>query len=488
MFHFCRSITIALFCIPAAAAGEPAAFTFEEADFRLRHVYALARETNDSALVDRVLELRDAVRRSLTRKDLVAAERLVRDAEEAVGLDPGGKTMFGLRVAWIDPALAKKIEPVDQRLAEAMAKGDSTAVAAAVEDKKKLLGELAGLPDVRRKGDRSKPTPIKSADVADIFIKAIQAEPRALRALSSGVAAPDTMPRAYASVAAGCLMIRPLVEMHHKDKLDLLDGLVHGCCKAMIALQTDRGHFKFPDLRGKHLVLGDAMEKIVEKDPDAVRDGWLLVPFPDGSSQVDAAECGIALLRAGAQYKKAEYTAAGRKAAEWARRLPPAPAFQWNAYSVCLLCEAHRTTGENEFLDAARDRYMTGVHRGQTASGRWIDPQSARTVHQFAFLRAQQDLLEAMPDGPDRGRIASSCQLTIRAILDEAEKLGSPVTSYTVQELDRHLRLFKVSAAEVRGLLEQAAAATVQRRLQSGRQRTVVPLPELAAVSRVWEK
>lgn len=483
---------LALLVLLASVPTLPAAdLTFDEADARLRRAYALAREFNDQAAVDRVLAMRDGVKKSLDRKDVVAAERQVRDAEEAAGLDPGGKTMLGLPIARIDPEVRKKLDGVEERLAAAMKKDDVPAAAAATAEMISLLGDQAGVPDLRRKGETGKPVPAKPADVADVFLKAVQADPRALKAMLAGVPSPEALPRGYASVVEGCLAVRPLVERFQKDKLEVIDGLIHGGCRAMLALQTEAGFFKFPDLRGRNMRIGDAIEKLVDKDPDAVRDGWVVAPLPDGASQVEAGECGIALLRAGAALNNDTWTAAGRKAADWGISVPPVPAFHYNAYSVSLLCEAYRVTSAAKYLEGATRKYRVGVRGGQTKNGRWADPVSARTASHLVLLRALHDLMEATPAGKDRDAIIAQARAAMAPLVEEAKNLGAPVTANTVQELERHLRLAIPAGSEVsavRAVLEQAASGTVQRCIHGGRVRAAAPLPELAAVGRVWAK
>jgi hypothetical protein len=256
----------------------------------------------------------------------------------------------------------------------------------------------------------------------------------------------------------------------------------------MIALQADRGFFKFPDLRGKHRRYGELIENLVDRDADAVRDGWLLVPDPAGSSQIDAAECGIAMLRAGAAFKQADWTAAGRKAAEWILSQPCVPAFHCNAVAISLLCEAKRQTGGAMFLEGARSKYRIGIAPGRGATGRWVDPHEARTDNHLLFIRALNDLIEALPEGRHRDDIAIALARAIESFLDEAEKLGAPATGHTIQELDRYLRLTKTPDPRARGILEQSASAAVAKSAPGGRVKAAVPLPELAAAARVWEK
>lgn len=472
----------------AASPAEPAKLTLESADARMRRVFALARESNDSALIEQVLGLRDLVRRALGRKDVAATERLIRDAEEQVGLDPGGKTMLGLPVAALDPEHRKQLDALEVQLAAAMKKEDATAVTNVASEMQKFLGDQAGLPDVRKKGEKGKAMPVKAVDVADVFLKVIEIDSKALKVLSAGLPAADTLARSYASIADGCLTIRPLVEKHNKDKLPTLDGLIRGCCQSMLALQLADGHFRFPDLRGKNLVLGDAIDKLVDQDADAVKDGWLVVPFPDGSSQVDAAECGMALLQAGRVFKNNEWTGAGQKAAKWSGSFPMVPTWHFNSYSVSLLCTAFQSTGDSKYRDAAIKRFHVGIEPGQAANGRWLDAESARTGNHFVLLRALHDLRDALPTGPDRESIDLVHGRAAHAIRDESETLGVPMTPLTIRELDRHLRSMTGDTTAWRNMLALAASTAVQRCTQGGKVRAAVPLPELAAAGRVGEK
>lgn len=479
---------IAGLTIASMNTAKAADLTLEEADSRLRHAYELGRETNDSTLLDRLLEYRDLTRRAFGRKDIAAAQRLVRDAEEAVGLEAGGKMMLGLPVGRVDPHLRKKFESIEQQLAEAMNGADPAAVGPVVSELRKLLGDSAGVPDVRRRGESAKAAPVKSEEVASTFLKLIEADPRALKALTAGMPGTDTLPRSYASIVMGCLTIRPAVEKHFKDKLAVIDDLARGCCKAMLALQVKAGHFKFPDVRAQNLLIGDVIEKLVEKNPDANQDGWIVVPFPDGMSQVDASECGIALLRAGIDYKNAEWIQAGLAAATWSKDSPLTANFVHNAYSVSLLCAASKAKPNDKFREAAWQTFSRGVVPGQTTTGRLIDPRNARTANQFVFIRAIQDLREVLPAATESESLNRVLQLAIVTVLDEADKLGVPMTSHTVQELARFNRPDKDTESKTQQLLEESATVTFKRASQPVRVRVAVPLPELAAVSRVWTK
>ena len=474
--------------ISATRAAEPARLTFEDADVRLRHVFFLAKETNDTSTVDRVLEIRDAVKRSFVRKDLAAAERLIRDAEEVVDLDRGGKTMNGLPVAHANAALQKTLDVIDDKLVAAVQKQDSAGVAATMSELAAALGEQAGVPDVRQKGERTKASRVEPADVADIFLKAVQSDPRLYKFLVSGTPGAETLPRAYAAIVVSCVRIRPMVEKYHKDRLPILDDLVRGCCKAMLALQLEAGYFRLPDVRGKFLLIGEAIDALVEKDPAAIKDGWIVAPIADGTTLVDAAECGMALLEASKLYANAEWKKAGQKAADWTLTAASVKSAHRNAAAISLLCVANRILGERKYADVAWSKFQVGVGPGQAANGRWIVPFEARTPHHFVLLRSLHDLIESLPVGTDRQRLLEASQKAVKAVLDEVETLGVPLTSNTVQELARHLRLFPDAPVAVRALLEQAASASVEKCKAGGKVRAAVPLPELAAAASVWAK
>src|SRR5262245_59005557 len=119
MIRICLISSVFVVC-GSVFAAEPTGLTLDQADSRMRTVYEIAREGNDSNLIDRVLELRDHLKRAFERKDVAAAQRLLRDAEEAVGLDAGGKSMLGQPVGRVDPHLRKKIEAVEAKLVAAM--------------------------------------------------------------------------------------------------------------------------------------------------------------------------------------------------------------------------------------------------------------------------------------------------------------------------------------------------------------------------------
>ena len=115
-----RLLLVALILGPVSRAAD---ITPIQADDRLRRAAAIAKESNAVATLDRVLEIRDSVEKSFARKDHAAAERLVREAESVVEIDPGGKTMHGLPIAQLTPEMRRALDANDAVIVAAMRKG-----------------------------------------------------------------------------------------------------------------------------------------------------------------------------------------------------------------------------------------------------------------------------------------------------------------------------------------------------------------------------
>jgi hypothetical protein len=485
-----RSLPLA-FCLwlsVAAPAAEPVRLTVEDADVRLRRVFTLAKESNDSGQVDRMLQLRDSVKKSFARKDLAAAERLVRDAEEVVGLERGGNTMYNLPVWHVNAGEEKRVKELEAKLDAALKKRELDPVTAVIKEFVDVLGSRSGLPDVRREVPRTRVVPPEPTDIADLFLKVIQADPRAYKAFVSGTPAPETLPRTYGSIVQACLTIRPAVEQRQKDRLAILDDVVRGCCKSLLTLQLDEGYFRFPDLRNRSIAFGEAIDRLADGNEAALKDGWVVQPFPDGSTLQDTAEAGMALLEAGRVLKEEEWKQGGAKAAAWAAKQPLSRDFRYNACAVSLLCASHRAGGQAAPLEEAKTRYRIGVAPGQMKTGRWLDPQDARTPNLFLFLRAQNDLAEVLPAGKDREEVVQAAAAVVTSFLEEVEKMGLPLTGLTLHELGRHGRLLKEKPPALELTLSRGADIAVQACQVEGRVRAGVPLMEVAAADQVWSK
>lgn len=474
----------------AAEGAKKDPLTRAEAGMRLRHAQELARDSNDPRLFDQVEEATQRVVESFKRNDLTAAELLVQGAEKAVGLDPGGKTMHGLPVAQLSKDMLRAVEKLTPRLEAALKQNDLEAVCSAVTELRRALGSQAGLPDARNRGEKPRVRAVKPAEVAELFVKVLDADRRTQAALAAGKPIPNGLPRFYASIAAGCCEARALIETHVPARAAAVDKLVKGSCAVMLELQTSQGFFRFPDLRGRHLRFGEWIEKRIQDDPGAVKDGWVVVPDPGGSSQLDAGECGMTLLQAGTLFQVDDWKKAGLRAADWALTQPCVANFTDNACSVSLLSEAYRLTKEPKYLDGAVRKFQIGIAPGQCDNGRWLDPHNARTAYHFIILRSLNQLTDVLP--PEhravRDELAAISRKAVKVILDEFDSAGVTNVNHAVPELTRYQRLDPHGDARLRKHVERAAAAVLERCVRDGEVRAGVPLPALAAVARVWKE
>jgi hypothetical protein len=237
------------------------------------------------------------------------------------------------------------------------------------------------------------------------------------------------MLRFYGYILEGLATIRPSVEQHAAESLDEVDALAAGVAGILTNLQQAEGHFPFPDLRGRNLRFGDMIEKQLAAGTIEIRDGWVITADPDEGTQFDTGVCGVALLRAGETWKNPVWTAAGLRAADWALGQKCVANFNYNAFSVSLLCKAFAVSGKTAYLDGALAKLRLGVAPGQAPNGRWIDPHNARTVYHVIILRAIGDLLETLP--PDRttdlAEVKAVAETAVTALLDEFDAMGITV-------------------------------------------------------------
>ncbi len=468
--RFC-GLCLLLLLASCAGAAEPST----DAEARLRVAIQLAREKNDRALVGRVSAAQRALREQPDEEKLRVLER-------EVGIDPGGWSMHGLKIFRPTPEFLARRDALNRALNDAMQK-DVAAVLAVCADVRQLLGEQAGVPDARREGERAEPKPLTQADAARLFIAALESEKKGLREISAGKTIGTNKPRFYAEIIQGCCEARPAVQKFLPEKLGDLDKLLAGACAILLRLQQPDGFFPLPDLRGKDIRFGEMIEKQIAGHPEAVKDGWIVRADSEGGTQFDSGLCGVALLTAGATMQRAEWTQAGRRAADWALAQPCVMNFNYKAFSVGLLAHAFRVTGDARYLAGALHKVELGVLPGQTANGRWLDPHNARTVYHLIILRALHDLAEALPaeKKAEREEILQASARATGALLDEFEKAG--ITASALRELQRHAALLPHPDVRLNAMLELNRAVIVQKCQRGDRVKLAVALTELAALT-----
>lgn len=445
-------------------AVEPAA------EARLRVVMQLAREKNDRALVERV----NKVGRDMCKQP---DEAKLRALETEVGLDPGGWSMHGLKIFRPTPAFLAQRDALQHALAVAMT-NDVAAVRAACAAMSKALGDQAGLPDARRAGERATPRSISQAEAVQLFLGALESEKKGLREISAGKTVGNNMLRFYADIIQGCCEARAAIQKHQPEKVPELDKLIAGACSILLRLQQPSGLFPFPDLRGKNIRFGEMIEKQLAAHPAGVKDGWLVVADPAGGMQFDTGVCGTALLTAGDTFQHAEWTQAGRRAADWALAQRCVPNFNYNAFSVGLLAQTYKAMGDRRYLEGAIRKVELGVLPGQAPNGRWLDPHNARTVYHLIILRSLNDLASASPlESAIANQAASKA---VGTLLEEFERAG--VTTIALRELQRHGALNSKPDARLKSMIELNRAVIAQKCRRGDRYKLGVAVTELAAL------
>jgi len=477
---------VAAFFSSATGVVPAAELTGVDADARWQLARQLAREKNDRELVRRVERARQPVKAALVAGKPADAEAALREIETAVGIDPGGWSMGGLKIFHPMPAMFSRRDEMHRALDAAMAKGDVSEVHAAVAGMRKTLGDQAGLPDARRPGARAKPHPLSEAGAVDLFLAALKSEDKSVREIAAGWPVGNNMLRLYADIIQGCCDIRPAVRKRQPQRLADLDRLVAGACSILTRLQQPAGCFPLPDLRGKNIRFGDMTEKLLAAQPDGVKDGWVVAVDPGGGTQFDNGVCGVALLAAGAEYKRDEWTRAGLRAADWALQQRCVPNFNYNAFSVGLLAHASRMTRDDRYLSGALQKLRLGVAPGQVENGRWIDAHNARTVYHLIILRALHDLWEALPSAQTAARdeVARVATKAVAALLDEYAAAG--ITATALAELLRHQTLNPKPDPRLRGAIEMTASVIYEKCARDSRVRAGASFTEMAALARAW--
>ncbi len=454
--------------------------TLEKADARLRHCYQLARETNDKQIVERVTKLRDDVKRNLDAKDLKLAEGALAEAEKLVGLDAGGKSMYGKPISILNKEQRNKLDKLDNELHTAMNKGDLKAIQNAVDQSKKILGDSAGLPDFRPRPELAKAKLLNEEEATKLFLKLVDSEPTITKTILSGKPPEGSMARGFASAVIALCEIRPLVQKHAKDRIEEVDKLIDGGCRCLLSIQAKDGFFYFPDLRGKHIRFGDMIEKLLEKNEKAVRDGWVVVPSPDGGSQFDVGEGGMALLIAGETLANKDWTKAGLLAADWTLTQTVVPNWNYNAFSVSLLSHAYRISKEKKYLEGALSKFKNGMLPGQLESGVWIDGHNARIVYHGILLRGCNDLRSVLPEKHEDFEIVQKANIRATKYLVETQKSGPFTTTHGLAELQRAPKV-----EDARAIEEKLASAIIGRCTPNGRLRVGAALTEIVALAKV---
>ena len=423
-----------------------ARLTQSEAEARLALARQLAVDRKDKALIDRIAKMTDKVRDDLDARNYTLAETLVRGAEIETGLDPGGFSINGQRIFRSSPTIINNLAALAPAFDRVMRQGDLAVIRQTIDEMKTILGDQAGLPELRRPGRTPAiKRPIVEADALRLFVGALEGENWLIRPISTKKPLPDTSLPTYAALIQACSDALAPAERQAPERIPLLQSIIQACAGMLTRRQQPDGHFSFIDPRGKASKLASVVDGMVAQRPDAVKDGWVLHVDPLGIAQTETGVCALALESAGKALGKPDWTQAAMKAADWAMGQPVLPNFVANAASASLLARA--------FLNGQQDRHLVGLTRklnlgvlpGQVENGRWVDSCSATTPNHLAILRALHDAWEAIPADRDdfRRELKDGIDRAMTSLLIECKALGVPPQGIALRDLIRHRDLFQ---------------------------------------------
>ncbi|MEI7729940.1 MAG: hypothetical protein WCO56_10240 [Verrucomicrobiota bacterium] len=189
--------------------------------------------------------------------------------------------------------------------------------------------------------------------------------------------------------------------------------------------EAGNGVFPFPAWRGKSGRLGMLSERFLRRAEQegilnqVTTNGWMRDDRGGGDLYFDNGLCGVALLDLFEATKETKWLSSARAAADWAAAQPVVPNWNYNSFSVYLLAEAFRVTGQSNYLAAAKEKARLGIYPGQLRhgphSGLWADPHNAKPAYHYILCRGMAALLKVLPaNDPDWPR----CRETLeRALL-----------------------------------------------------------------------
>lgn len=226
--------------------------------------------------------------------------------------------------------------------------------------------------------------------------------------------------------------------------------------------QAGTGVFPFPAVRGvtrdPAFVAADRFLAKAEREgrrADVVHHGWVVDDVTDGGLQFDHGEAGVAMFELYEATKEKTYLTSARWAADWAEKRPIARNWNYNSFSVSLLAEAFRVTGERRYFDAAVRKTLLGVLPGQLPdgpyAGRWVDAHNARPAYHYIMMRALAQLAAVTPkDAAARPEIMRALTLGLKARNEEILGPGAANKDKAMEALLIVNRLFAGDAAFLR--------------------------------------
>lgn len=170
--------------------------------------------------------------------------------------------------------------------------------------------------------------------------------------------------------------------------------------------------------------------------------------------------------------KDDKYKKAAIRAAEWAITRPVVTNWNYNSFSVFLLAEVYRITGDEKYLESAKKKTRLGLLPGQltegSRKGRWADAHNARPAYHYIMVRGLAALAAVMPeDDADLPSVVESMRLALSARNPDFEK-GIFNADSSVEALIRVKRLPPHVAEKLMDCETNEAFETLERYASEG--------------------
>lgn len=190
--------------------------------------------------------------------------------------------------------------------------------------------------------------------------------------------------------------------------------------------QAEFGLYPFPAMRngkGRPFEVAENFMRRAERGGQLetlIKNGWLVNDLGDGGLQFDNGEAGVALLHLYEKTQQPQLLESVLSSAKWSCQQPIVLNWNYNSFTVYLLAETYRVTGQENYRDEAKARALIGILPGQLKTGphagRWLDPHNARPAYHYIMIRALLALVAVLPENdPDRPAILESIRLAFKA-------------------------------------------------------------------------
>ncbi|MEQ5787171.1 hypothetical protein J3454_04625 [Erythrobacter sp. NFXS35] len=247
-----------------------------------------------------------------------------------------------------------------------------------------------------------------------------------------------------------------------------------------ISVQAPNGVFGYPYIAeggsGVAREAADLVRKQRASGNELTHKGWIIDDLNKGGLEFDNAIIGTTLLLANEVAPRQDYVEAALRAGEWALPRPFVININYNTLSAFLFARLFRVTGDQKWLEGAKDIFRYVVLPTQLNSGRWFDPHNARIEYHSIILRHGLELLQAlavandpmrtvMEDSLRRGLDNLAAQIVLFGSSNTEELLASEALIIGEALLGEN-RLWKIAThIDINFLVDHLATALAARGL-----------------------